>query len=438
MQTTAQIEIPEKLIPVFSGEADVRGAYGGRGSAKTRSFAKMTAVWAYRWSQEGHSGIILCGRQFMNSLDDSSLEEIKQAIQSEPWLLQHFDIGEKYIRTKCGKVSYKFSGLDRSISSVKSKSRILLCWVDEAEPVTDQAWTVLIPTIREEGSELWVTWNPEREGSSTDTRFRKTKDDRYKIIELNWTDNNRFPEKLNRDRMRDEESNPDQYDHIWEGGYRKAFAGAYFVKHLNLARKEGRISRVAQDPLMTVRLFVDIGGTGAKADAFSIWAAQFVGREIRVINYYEAQGQPIGTHLIWLRENGYTPEMAQIWLPHDGSTHDRVFDVSYESAFVKAGYKVTVVPNQGTGAAMARVEAARGLFPYMWIDELKCSAGIAALDWYHEKRDAIRGIGLGPDHDWSSHGADSFGLMCVAYEPPSIGGHLDINDCLNSGGWLGA
>jgi phage terminase large subunit len=97
--TAARIELPPKLIPVFTGEADVRGSYGGRGSAKTRSFAKMTAVRGFMWSKAQREGIILCGRQFMNSLDDSSLEEIKAAIRSEDWLAEHYDIGEKYVRT---------------------------------------------------------------------------------------------------------------------------------------------------------------------------------------------------------------------------------------------------------------------------------------------------------------------------------------------------
>ena len=152
-----QLRIPDKLVPVFEGEADVRGAHGGRGSAKTRTFAKMTAVRAHMWDMEGRDGIILCGRQFMNSLADSSLEEIKIAIREEDWLAPHFDIGETYIRTKSGRISYSFAGLDRNIDSIKSKSRILLAWIEEAEPVTEEAWVKLIPTLREEDSELWVT-----------------------------------------------------------------------------------------------------------------------------------------------------------------------------------------------------------------------------------------------------------------------------------------
>lgn len=425
--TAVQVSIPDKLIPVFSGEADVRGSHGGRGSAKTRSFAKMTAVRAYMWSKAGREGIILCGRQYMNSLDDSSLAEIKAAIASEPWLAAHFEVGEKYVRTICGRISYKFAGLDQNIDSVKSKARILLCWVDEAEPVSENSWQTLIPTLREEDSELWVTWNPKRKGSDTDKRFRRTLDPRTKIVEMNWRDNPCFPDVLNRVRLKDQTERPDSYGHIWEGEYVTVVEGAYYAASLTKAKEEGRIGRVQADPLMTIRLFCDIGGTGAKADAFTIWAAQFIGKEIRVLNYYEAVGQPLAAHVAWMRSQGYTTDIAQIWLPHDGSTQDKVFDVSYESKLTEIGYTVTVVPNQGKGAAKARIEASRTLFHRVWFDEAKTEAGRGALGAYHEKKDDIRNIGLGPNHDWASHGADAYGLMNVAYEEPSTSwsGSLD-------------
>lgn len=420
--TAASIQLPEKLIPVFSGPADVRGACGGRGSAKTRSFAKMAAVKGYQYGMEGISGIILCARQFMNSLDDSSLEECKRAIEEEPWLAEYYEIGEKYIKSKDGRINFAFAGLDRNIASVKSKGRLLLCWIDEAEPVTDYALSILEPTLREEGTdwnaELWVTWNPERKGSAVDKLYRNSKDPMTKVVELNWRDNPKFPDKLNRQRLKDKEQRPDDYEWIWEGAYRTISSGAYFAKHLTEAKAQKRIGRVPADPLMTYRMFCDIGGTGARADAFSIWVAQFVGREIRVLDYYEAVGQPLAAHLAWCRERGYTPDKAQWWLPHDGSTQDKVFDVSYESALKEAGYKVTVVPNQGKGAAKARIEAARRLFPAVWFNEETTEAGRDALGWYHEKWDENRNIGLGPEHDWASHGADAYGLMCVAYELP--------------------
>jgi phage terminase large subunit len=432
----AQLQIPEKLVRVFEGEADTRGAYGGRGSAKSRTFAKMTAVRAHMWAQAGESGLILCGRQFMNSLADSSLEEIKAAIRETEWLTPHFDIGEKYIATACGRISYAFAGLDRNIDSVKSKSRIRLCWVDEAEPVTEDAWTKLDPTLREDDSELWVTWNPESKRSATHKRFRQAApDNRTRIVEMNWRDNPWFPAILERKRLKDLRDRPDQYDHIWEGGFKTVHEGAYYAASLTKAKAEGRISFVAPDPLMTIRAVWDIGGTGAKADACSIWICQFVGREIRVLDHYTAQGQPLSAHVAWLRENGYGKTLCI--LPHDGETNDRVFDVSYESELKRAGFEVIVVPNQGKGAASMRIEAGRRLFPRIWFNEKTTEAGREALGAYHEKRDDERGVGLGPNHDWSSHDADSFGLMCVAYEEPMIKRQAKPPAHVGGGGWMG-
>lgn len=416
--TTVRLELPPKLVPIFEGEADIRGAKGGRGSGKTRSFAKMTAVRTHMWDMAGREGLILCGRQYMNSLEDSSLEEIKAAVTSEPWLAPHFDIGEKYIRTRSGRISYTFAGLDRNIDSIKSKARILLCWVDEAEPVTEEAWIKLIPTLREEDSELWVTWNPERRTSATHMRFGVPQTDpRTKIATLNWRDNPWFPASLNRKRLKDKDERPEQYEHIWEGDFKTVVEGAYFARALVDAKEHGRIGSVPLDPLMTIRAYWDIGGTGAKADATAIWIAQFVGKEIRVLDYYEARHQPLAAHIAWLRKRGYGD--AYCVLPHDGGSGEKIIDATYEGALTAAGFVTETVPNQGAGAASMRVETANRLFPRVWFNAATTEAGRAALGWYHEKQDDERGIGLGPEHDWSSHGSDAFGLMCIHYTEPT-------------------
>lgn len=386
----------------------------------------MAAIHAHRCAQAGKSGIILCVREHLNSLDDSSMAEIKAAIEAEEWLKPHFEIGEKFIRTVCGRVSFSFVGLRHNLNSLKSKAKILLCWADEAEPITDAAWEKLIPTVREDASEIWVTWNPELEGSATDKRFRKNDAPDVKIVEVNFDDNPWFPDVLERERQDDLAKRPDSYDHVWGGAYKTHFEGAYFTEHLRNAKAEGRITTVPEDPHMVIRLFCDIGGTGAKADNFVFWAAQFVGLNIRWVNHYEVQGQPISAHLRWLSSQKYTPDRVIIVLPHDGDTQDRVFDVSYRSAFRDAGYEVDVVPNQGKGAAMMRVEKAREHFPRMWFDERKCEAGIKAIRAYHEKRDEKRNIGLGPDHDENSHSSDAFGLGALTYvEPAPFSGYED-------------
>lgn len=224
MTQTARIEIPPKLIPLFVpplGELRYRCAHGGRGSAKTRTFALMSAVFAFRAAQAGVQGVILCCREFMNSLDDSSMQEIKLAINSVPWLRDYFDIGEKYIRTKNRLVEYKFSGLRHSLDSVKSKARVLIAWIDEAETVSDMAWKKLRPTVREAGSEIWVTWNPEAENSATDRRFVKALPRRASVVTMNYHDNPFFTDQLEEERLNDLDSlTPEEYRWIWEGEYR--------------------------------------------------------------------------------------------------------------------------------------------------------------------------------------------------------------------------
>jgi phage terminase large subunit len=411
-----KLHIPPKLIPVFTGTAMYRGSYGGRGSGKTRTFAKMIAVRGRMFAEEGKEGLLVGAREYMNSLDESSMSEIKAAIRSEPWLSEFYDIGEKYIRTHDRRISFDFTGLDRNLDSIKSKSRILILWADEAEPISDEAWEKTDPTVREEGSEIWVTWNPESRRSATHIRFRENPPPHSKIVELNWRDNPWFPKELETKRLHSQETDPENYEHIWEGGFKTVKTGAYWAREILAAKTAGRIGRVSPDPLMTYRAYWDIGGTGKKADATAIWICQFVGREIRVLNYYEARHQPLSVHVQWLRDSGYAKALCV--LPHDGVNGDKVYDASFQSALQQAGFPVEVVENQGPGAASLRVEAARRLFPSMWFNAETTVGGVEAISNYHEKQDEKRGIGLGPNHDWSSHGADAFGLMCIHYEAP--------------------
>jgi phage terminase large subunit len=250
------------------------------------------------------------------------------------------------------------------------------------------------------------------------------------ICRANWSDNPWFPSVLEQERQDCLRLQPDQYDHIWEGGYATVLSGAYYAESIAKAKSQGRIGKVAPDPLMTYRAFWDIGAR----DATAIWIAQFVGREIRVLDHYEASGQPLATHLQWLRDRGY--EKAVCVLPHDGANVNAISAAQFSTHIEAAGFKTEVVPNQGKGAALRRVETARRLFPSVWFNADTTQAGLDALGWYHERRDEGRNIGLGPEHDWSSHSADAFGLMCIAYEAPRekiTRRHINTAQ----GGWMG-
>ena len=330
-----------------------------------------------------------------------------------------------------------FKGMqDYTAESVKSLEKFKRAWWEEAQTGSEGSLEMLRPTIREEGSEIWASWNPRFKTDPIDMLLRgTTQPTGAVVVKANWRDNPWFPKVLEQERLDCLQNSPETYDHVWDGGYVTIVKGAYYAASLAEAKTKGRIGRVSPDPLMTYQAFWDIGGTGAKADAVAIWIAQFVGREIRVLDYYEAVGQPLATHLNWLREKGYGK--ALMVLPHDGETNDKVYDVSYASALREAQFNVNVIPNQGKGAAAMRIEAGRRLFPSIWFNEVTTEPGRDRLGWYHEKVDPVHGHGLGPEHDQSSHGADAFGLMCVAYEEP-IEKAKPKAVRYGAGGWMGA
>ena len=144
--------------------------------------------------------------------------------------------------------------------------------------------------------------------------------------------------------------------------------------------KRQRITKVAADPLLPIRAYVDIGGSGATADAFVIWIVQFVGQAIHVLDYYESVGQVLGYHVDWLRSRGWGK--AKIFLPHDGVNANNITGKRYEDHLREAEFDVTSIPNQGRGAASMRIEAVRRVFPKVWFNESTTEAGRDALGFY--------------------------------------------------------
>jgi phage terminase large subunit len=292
-----------------------------------------------------------------------------------------------------------------------------IAWIDEAQGLSARSLALLRPTIRARDSELWASWNPRRKSDAIDDFLRGRKPEGALLVQANWRDNPWFPEVLEEERLLDQKLYPERYDHIWEGDYARAFEGAYFAALLSEARAAGRIGKVAADPLLPLRAFIDIGGAGAAADAFTIWIVQWVGNEIRVLDYYESVGQVLAFHVGWLRARGY--DNAILYLPHDGVATSAITGKRYEDHLREAGFAVEPpVKNQGPGAAMMRIEALRRLAPQLWFNAETTEPGREALGFYHERKDETRNIGLGPEHDWSSHAADALGLMAICYEQP--------------------
>lgn len=273
----ATIEEIPKITRNFAKQARTRVFKGGRGSGKTRGLALRSGLRVYQLAEMGVEGVFLASREHLNSLDESSMEEIKAAIRSIDWLADYFDIGEKYIRTKNRRISYAFAGLRHNLDSIKSKARIIGNWTDEAENVSEVAWRKLVNTLREEGdgwhAENWISYNPESDKSATHLRFVADPPEDCVVTTINWSDNPWFPAVLNAARLEDQRLRPDTYDHVWEGQFLKRTKAQVFTnwRKAEFTTPEGANRRFgadwgfAQDPTVLVSAFIGRWGPNGEA-----------------------------------------------------------------------------------------------------------------------------------------------------------------------------
>jgi phage terminase large subunit len=417
-----KIETAEVFDPLLA-PSRYKGAYGGRGSGKSHFFAElMVEAHILDQSPENRS---VCIREVQKTLAESSKKLIEDKIAALG-VGGLFDVQRDRIVAPGGGL-IMFTGMtDHNAESIKSLEGARRAWIEEAQTLSERSLELLRPTIRADGSEIWASWNPTRKKDAIDVFLRQDPPANAAVVEANWRDNPWFPQVLEEERLLELARYPDRYDHVWEGGYVRVLEGAYFAKGLAEARAQGRIGKLAQDPLLPVRAYWDLGGAGAKADAMAIWLVQFVAREIRVLDYIEGQGQVLAYYVNELRARGW--DKARCILPHDGVRTNDITGKRLEDHLGEAGFDTRTIPNQGPGAAKARIEAVRRLLPRVWFNEGPTEAGREALGWYHEKRDPKRNLGLGPNHDWSSHGADAFGLMAIDHKDPRKAASAPTND----------
>jgi len=210
---------------------------------------------------------ILCTREFQVSIKESFHAELKNAIASEPWLAAAYDVGIDYIRGHNG-TEFIFRGLRHNMGSIKSMAQIDICIVEEAEDVPEASWIDLEPTIRAPGSEIWVIWNPKKDGSPVDSRFIKNTPPRTHMVEMNYWDNPFFPPELEELRQQQKQTFDDAtYRHIWEGQYlartdAQIFADKYRVAEFEPNPKlwdgpyHGLDWGFSQDPTAAVKLWI--------------------------------------------------------------------------------------------------------------------------------------------------------------------------------------
>jgi phage terminase large subunit len=402
-QAIAQAEFPEKLSILFD-PARYKVLYGGRGGAKSWGIARALLIIGARKPTR-----ILCAREFQTSIRDSVHKLLSDQIIAMG-LIDFYEITQNAIRGKNG-TEFSFVGLKNNVSNIKSYEGCDIVWVEEAQTTSKLSWNVLIPTIRKEGSEIWISFNPELESDETYQRFIVNTPENSIVQRINWSDNPWFPETLRLEKdalfVRDREA----YNTVWEGVCRQTVDGAIFAKEMMQAEFEQRITRVPYDPVKPVLAVFDIGW----ADATAVWFVQFIGMETRLIRYYETTQTTISQILAKMQTFGYVYDT--LYLPHDARNKTLAANGrSIEEIVRAAGYNVRIIDRTPT---VDSINAARTIFPKCYFDRENTHEGLQCLRHYRYDVNPDTGnFSQKPLHDNYSHGADAFKYLSLMINEP--------------------
>lgn len=395
----AKIEFPEALEFLFAPHR-YKVAYGGRGSAKSWGFARALIVQATERKLR-----ILCTREVQKSIKDSVHKLLSDQIQAMG-LGAHFDVLNTEIRGINGS-EIIFGGLaDHTVESIKSYEGIDICWVEEAQSVSKRSWDILIPTIRKEGSEIWVTFNPELDTDATYQRFVEGNPTDSVVVQMNWRDNPWFPSVLEQERQDCYRTNREDYDTIWEGKCRLAVKGAIYAEEIAEAIRDGRVCNVPYDPRLKVHTVWDLGWN----DAMTIIMVQRLRSEIRVIDYIEESHRTIDWYVGELQQRRYN--WGQDWIPHDGATKDFKTGKSTEEILKSFGRKPKITPNLPVEAG---IKSARMAIKQTVFDR-KASRLVECLKRYKRAINERTQEAGAPVHDEYSHGADAYRYLGIVAE----------------------
>jgi len=396
-------EFPVKLAFLFE-PCRYKVCYGGRGGAKSWGIARALLILAAKNPLR-----ILCAREYMTSMKDSVHKLLCDQIMALG-LLDYYEITQNSLRAKNGS-EFAFVGLKNNVANVKSYEGVDICWVEEAQTVSQRSWNTLIPTIRKEKSEIWVSFNPELESDETYQRFVLNPPANSKVVKINWSDNPWFPETLKLEKDSLKARDIEAYNTVWEGLCRQTVDGAIFAREIQMADLEERITRVPYDPTKPVHAVFDLGWS----DATAIWFVQFIGMETRLIRYIEDSQKTISDYLAKMQTFGYVYDT--LWLPHDAENKTLAANGRSIEQIVKAsGYKTKIIPKT---PIVDSINAARTLFRNCWFDRENCYDGLQCLRHYRYEVDPdTKAFSKTPVHDQYSHGADAFRMLGLMVNEP--------------------
>lgn len=353
--------------------------------------------------QERH--LVLCTREFQASIQDSVHRLLASTIMNNG-LSDEYEILQSTIRHRTNGTEFIFKGLRHNITEIKGLQGVTRVWCEEAENISDRSWEVLIPTIRAEGSEIWVSFNPKNPNDPTYQRFVANAPENAIVQKVSWRDNPFFPPILRQEMLSLKSKDPEAAEHIWEGGFDTRRSGAVYAKQIQKARDEGRVTRVPYDPSTEVFTAWDLGF----GDATAIWWLQFIGRELRWLDYYENSGEQLDHYVKIVKSKPYN--YSTHYLPHDGG-HGNIRGGSVALQLADMGLQNEVLTRETD--INPGIELLRQTIAYSVFDANNTKEGLRCLENYAYEWDDDRKIFKGkPAHNWASHGADCARYAAIA------------------------
>jgi phage terminase large subunit len=400
---------PDKLEFLFEPHR-YKIAYGGRGGAKSWGFARALLIEGARRPLR-----ILCARETQKSIADSVHRLLSDQIK-ELGLQAVYSVQAATINAING-TEIIFAGLRHNVNNIKSVEAADVVWVEEAQNVSRDSWEVLIPTIRKENSEIWVSFNPDLETDDTYKRFVLSPPPGAFVQKITYRDNPWFPEVLRVEMEHLRDTNLGAYEHVYEGSCKSSVEGAIFAAEMKKATEEGRIGNVPYNKTKPVDTIWDLGFS----DLTTVWFVQPYSGYFNFIDYLQGEGLTIADYVVKLQNKGYV--YGTDWLPHDGidtiihrrlSGGDRT--MSIDMLMRGAGRNVQIVPKLYVADG---INAARTIFPQCRFDAEKCADGLQALRHYQWGPVNERGVrSAEPLHNWASHASDAFRGAAVALKQP--------------------
>jgi len=396
--------------------------YGGRGSGKSWTVARKLLLKGVQSPIR-----ILCTRELQKSIKQSVHKLLKDQIDAMQ-LQNFYMVTDSSIKGING-TEFMFMGVKMNSHEIKSTEGIDICWIEEAENLTESSFDIIDPTIRKEKSEIWCTYNTRFKFDYLHKKFvidEPPPDSWVKLI--NYTDNQFFPDVLKKQMETMKERDYEKYLNVWEGQLKQLAQGAIFGKQIVDVKKNHRITYIPIQKNCEVDTFSDLG----KNDQTAFWFMQRVGLEYRFIDYFEGRLEEVEYYTKFIKDIGYN--YGTHYMPHDAD-HDRLGMVrNIREQFEDGGVKpIEIVPviSQKTAA----IQMGRDVFPNCWFhlgkddkiadsecegylewlpDELntrskRAERGFEALCNYRYKyNDDDKVFQRKPHHDWASNGSDAF------------------------------